>query len=382
MNQPPSAVATGAPLSGAAPLVVAFDGSTSSDPDVGDVLTYAWDLDGDGQFDDSTIAKPSWTYASAGTITVRLQTNDGHGHTTTSTPLSVVVSNAAGSTRYVSDLVVVSQSNGWGPVERDRSNGEAGAGDGGPLTIGGVVYAKGLGVHAVSDVVYAVPSGCTSFTAQVGVDDEVGGNGSVVFEVWADGTKRVSSPRLTGADNAVPLVADLTGASQLRLVVQNGGDNVDSDHADWAGARFVCSGGPVNQPPSAVATGAPLSGAAPLVVAFDGSTSSDPDVGDVLTYAWDLDGDGQFDDSTIAKPSWTYASAATITVRLQTNDGHGHTTTSSPLTVTPGTRPRPSPSPPPRRYDLEGGRSDLVLGHRLGCAGWHSCRERLSTGSS
>ena len=122
---------------------------------------------------------------------------DAAGNVTTSS-LSVVVSNAAGSTRYVSDLVVVSQSNGWGPVERDRSNGEAGAGDGGPLTIGGVVYAKGLGVHAVSDVVYAVPSGCTSFTAQVGVDDEVGGNGSVVFEVWADGTKRVSSPRLTG----------------------------------------------------------------------------------------------------------------------------------------------------------------------------------------
>ena len=22
-----------------------------------------WDLDGDGQFDDATIAKPSWTYA-------------------------------------------------------------------------------------------------------------------------------------------------------------------------------------------------------------------------------------------------------------------------------------------------------------------------------
>ena len=76
-------------------------------------------------------------------------------------------------------------------------------------------------------------SGCTSFAAQVGVDDEVGANGSVVFEIWVDGTRRVSSPRLTGADNAVALTADLTGASQLRLVVQNGGDTIDYDHADW-----------------------------------------------------------------------------------------------------------------------------------------------------
>ena len=65
-------------------------------------------------------------------------------------------------------------------------------------------YAKGLGVHAVADVVYVVPSGCTSFAAQVGVDDEVGANGSVVFEVWVDGARRVSSPRLTGARHASP----------------------------------------------------------------------------------------------------------------------------------------------------------------------------------
>ena len=71
-NQPPVAVASANPTSGAAPLTVNFDGSGSSDPD-GDPITYAWDLDGDGLFDDSTAAQPTFTYTQSGTYTARLQ---------------------------------------------------------------------------------------------------------------------------------------------------------------------------------------------------------------------------------------------------------------------------------------------------------------------
>ena len=67
-NQPPVAVATANPTSGAAPLTVNFDGSGSSDPD-GDPITYAWDLDGDGLYDDSTAAQPTFTYTQSGTFT-------------------------------------------------------------------------------------------------------------------------------------------------------------------------------------------------------------------------------------------------------------------------------------------------------------------------
>ena len=82
VNQPPVAVATANPTSGDVGMTVSFDGSASSDPN-GDPLSYAWDLDGDGAFDDSTTATTTWTYNTAGTFHVSLQVSDGRGGTAT-----------------------------------------------------------------------------------------------------------------------------------------------------------------------------------------------------------------------------------------------------------------------------------------------------------
>ena len=64
----------------------------------------------------------------------------------------------------------------------------------------------------------------------------------------------------------------------------------------------------VDREPPADRDGArrPERGRAPSAVQFHGDMSTDPD-GDALTYAWDLDGDGAFDDSTAANPTHTYA---------------------------------------------------------------------------
>ncbi|MFB7532833.1 NPCBM/NEW2 domain-containing protein [Streptomyces sp. NPDC056178] len=141
---------------------------------------------------------------------------------------------------HMSDLPMLSATNGWGPVERDTSNGENKAGDGNPLTIGGTVFAKGLGVHADSVVEFYTGGACSAVTAQVGVDDEKGAKGTVAFEVWADGTKAASTGVLTNAMPAQPLSADVSGAKVVRLVVTDGGDSIDSDHADWADLRITC----------------------------------------------------------------------------------------------------------------------------------------------
>lgn len=143
---------------------------------------------------------------------------------------------------YLSDLTWSAMTNGWGPAERDTSNGEQAPFDGLPLTIGGTTFPKGLGTHASSELTYVLGGRCTSFTAQVGVDDEADDSGgSVRFVVATDGTTRYTSPVLTGADGPVPVSVDVTGAATLTLRVQPTADGNSGDHADWAEAYVDCT---------------------------------------------------------------------------------------------------------------------------------------------
>jgi hypothetical protein len=141
----------------------------------------------------------------------------------------------------VSALPFFSATNGWGPVERNTSNGEQVAGDGKPITLNGTVYPSGLGTNAVSDVALYLGGNCTRFTATVGVDDEVGSNGSVTFSVVSDGRVLTTTPVLTGSSASVNLDVDITGTQLLDLVVGDGGNGNGSDHGDWAAAQLHCA---------------------------------------------------------------------------------------------------------------------------------------------
>ncbi|MCU1329156.1 MAG: alpha-galactosidase, partial [Bryobacterales bacterium] len=84
-------------------------------------------------------------------------------------------------------------------------------------------------------------TGCTAFTTDVGVDDEVGSNGSVIFQVWVDGTKQYDSGLMTGATATKTATLTLSGNTELRLVITDGGTNgINSDHGDWAAAKITC----------------------------------------------------------------------------------------------------------------------------------------------
>jgi glucose/arabinose dehydrogenase/PKD repeat protein len=117
-NRPPTAVATATPTSGSPPLMVSFDGSGSSDPD-GGALTYAWDLDGDGAFDDSTAIRPTFTYTAQGSYTATLRVTDPGGLSATdavtisvgnTAPTATINTPAAGTTWKVGDTISFSGS--------------------------------------------------------------------------------------------------------------------------------------------------------------------------------------------------------------------------------------------------------------------------------
>jgi len=113
---------------------------------------------------------------------------------------------------------------------------------GAPLSIGGVRFLRGVGSHAQSSLALDLRGQALRMTAKVGVDDGKKTNrGSVEFLVLGDGKTLWASGVMQGGGAAKPIDVDLSGVRSLELRVTDGGDGVDSDHADWADARIVAS---------------------------------------------------------------------------------------------------------------------------------------------
>jgi alpha-galactosidase len=131
------------------------------------------------------------------------------------------------------DLSGVEQ--GWGTPHKDQSV------DGHPLRIAGRKFAHGLGTHSPGTFVVSL-NGATRFQAWVGIDDEVGKRGSAAFEVIVGGKTLWSSGVMHGGDPAKQVDMNVTGMKTLLLIVGDGGDGFEFDHADWADAHFEFSG--------------------------------------------------------------------------------------------------------------------------------------------
>jgi glucose/arabinose dehydrogenase len=92
-NNVPTAVGNAAPLSGAAPLLVTFDATGSTDLDAGDTLTYFWNF-GDGSAEVSTTSlTTNHSYGANGAYTARLRARDSQFAFSAAVDLAIQVGN-------------------------------------------------------------------------------------------------------------------------------------------------------------------------------------------------------------------------------------------------------------------------------------------------
>lgn len=129
----------------------------------------------------------------------------------------------------------------WG-FKRDRSVA------GGPLSLGGKTYAKGLGVHSYCKLTYRLGKSYTKFKATIGLDDSVKylgepGFGGVVFRVLVDGKPATEYPNGIAIKKGRPaqtIEVKLTGKQTLTLIADF--DSVSLHvlgRANWADAHLI-----------------------------------------------------------------------------------------------------------------------------------------------
>ena len=161
-------------------------------------------------------------------------------------------------TVWLDDLNLAAATQGWGEPQKNKSV------DGKPLAIGGQAFTRGFGTHAESKLRVNLDAGAQSFSASVGVDDDVVGNAaaSVEFIVVGDGKELWKSGVLRAGNAAKDCTVNLTGVKSLLLEVTDAGDGIDFDHADWANAKFETAAGK----PETVAGEPAMAAVAPFIL--------------------------------------------------------------------------------------------------------------------
>lgn len=141
--------------------------------------------------------------------------------------------------QYISDMTAKSAKVGWGSLQKDKSIA------GGTITLlrqgMDATYAKGLGAHANSEVVYDIEGkGFDFFESYIGIDQAAKGQkSSATFEVWVDGEKKFASDVFRANTDHGYVNVPVTGAKEVKLITTDANDSGNSsDHTIWADAKF------------------------------------------------------------------------------------------------------------------------------------------------
>lgn len=318
----PTASFTLSPAGGTAPLTVSFTDTSGGAP-----TSWAWDFQNDGVVD-STQRNPQFTYAAAGSYTVKL-----------------TVSNASGSDDEIrtSAVSVTDPSAPPGSTSTFSAAADARVQEANPTTNYGT--SSGLRTDGGTDpdvesyLRFAVTGVGSVTSAKLRVYATTGSaNGPAAYAVadttWSEtGITWSNRPaRSAAADDKGTVAAGSFVEFDVTSLVKGNGlhtfalattssDGVDfsSREAATAGQRpqlVVTSGAAEPAPPIAGFTATPTSGTAPLTVRF-----TDTSVG-AETWAWDFQNDQSFE-STARNPEWHYTEPGTYTVRLQVENAVG-----------------------------------------------------------
>lgn len=169
---------------------------------------------------------------------LKLAIGGGLAWKTASRQLTWLAPQGAGRVVYLSDLKpdgyrhVPFLELSW-PYRTDRSV------SGQWLRSGENLYLKGIGVHSAARLTYRLNEPYRRFQAEVAIDGETAGRGSVRFRVFLDGTMKYESPIVTGVMAPLPVSVDVTGVKRLDLIVDYADRADEMDRADWLNARLV-----------------------------------------------------------------------------------------------------------------------------------------------
>lgn len=150
-----------------------------------------------------------------------------------------------------------------------------------PLRVGEKKYERGLGTHAVSEILVRLPRPAKRLTADVGVDnndDTAGKHGSVIFIVEAGGREAFRSGVCKGGQAPVAVDVDLAGAREFVLRVTDADDGPSHDQGDWADAAVTFEGGDrmmLDELALLADQAAGLKGALPFSFTYGGKSSRD-----------------------------------------------------------------------------------------------------------
>jgi len=181
-NQAPIANA-GGPYSVDEGSSIALDGTGSSDPD-GNPITYAWDLNNDGLYDDATGPTPSFAGVEQGVFQIGLQVSDGDLMDTAAAQVTVnnvapLVNAGADQTITEGDTLNLPPASFSDPGVQDTHTATIVWGDGSAVESGAVTESNGSGTVAGGHTY--VDNG--TYTVTVTVTDDDGGVGSDTLTV-------------------------------------------------------------------------------------------------------------------------------------------------------------------------------------------------------